>query len=59
VQIYNRWGQLVYESDQVEFTWDGKNQQGKDLPQGTYFVLLNGIFGDKDVTSQYPISLFR
>jgi flagellar hook assembly protein FlgD len=43
----------------VEFTWDGKNQQGKDLPQGTYFVLLNGIFGDKDVTSQYPISLFR
>lgn len=59
VQIYNRWGQLVYESDQVEFTWDGKNLQGKDLPQGTYFVLLTGVFGDKDVTSQYPVTIFR
>lgn len=59
VQIYNRWGQLVYESSEVEFKWDGTNKNGKELPEGTYYVILTGVFGDKDVTSQYPLTLFR
>lgn len=59
IQVYNRWGQLVYESAEVEFKWDGKNNQGKDCPEGTYYVILTGVFGDKDVTSQYPLTLFR
>lgn len=59
VEIYNRWGQMVYESDDVDFRWDGKNKRGNELPEGTYYVLLTGIFGDSDVTSQYPLTLFR
>ncbi|MFZ5554115.1 MAG: gliding motility-associated C-terminal domain-containing protein [Bacteroidota bacterium] len=59
VEIYNRWGQKVFESDEVEFKWDGKNQKGNDLPSGVYYVLLSGVYGDTDVTSQYSLTLFR
>ena len=59
VEIYNRWGQMVYESDEVEFTWDGKNKGGKELNEGTYYVILKGTYGDVDVTSHYPVTLLR
>jgi len=59
VEIYNRWGQMAYESDETDFRWDGKNKKGNELPEGTYYVILTGIFGDADVTSQYPLTLFR
>lgn len=59
VEIYNRWGQMVYESDEVEFTWDGKNKSGKELNEGTYYVILKGTYGDVDVTSRYPVTLLR
>ncbi len=38
--IYNRWGNVVY--DRVRYTndWRGENQQGEQLPNGTYFVVL-------------------
>jgi gliding motility-associated-like protein len=33
VKIYNRWGKMVYQSNNVDFKWDGDN-----LPVGLYFV---------------------
>lgn len=59
VEIYNRWGQLIYTSDEVEFSWDGKNSKGKEVSEGTYFVILRGTFGDEDVTRQYPVTVLR
>ncbi|WPP48543.1 T9SS type B sorting domain-containing protein [Catalinimonas niigatensis] len=35
VKIYNRWGELVYQSTSVDFQWDG-TYKGKDAPLGTY-----------------------
>ena len=36
-EIYNRWGNLVYSSDEIEFEWDGENENtGEVCPQGTY-----------------------
>ncbi len=36
--VYNRWGGLVYRGDNdIEVNWDGKNQQGQDLPATTYY----------------------
>ncbi|MGX8712419.1 MAG: gliding motility-associated C-terminal domain-containing protein [bacterium] len=35
IYIYNRRGELVYDSDDVHFSWDG-TCNGKPLPQGTY-----------------------
>lgn len=38
--VYNRWGNVVWKKDQYDNSWDGTNEQGNELPQGTYFVLL-------------------
>ncbi len=41
IAIYNRWGQLMYESSQANFAWNGKDQSGADASEGIYFVLLD------------------
>ena len=35
--IFNRWGQLVYETRDPHINWTGENLKGNDLPAGTYF----------------------
>lgn len=44
VWIYNRWGQLVFYDDQLEFAWDG-NHKGEEAPIGVYSYILKG-FGE-------------
>lgn len=42
VQIFNRWGVLVWEGNQYDNTqvvWKGKSSNGLDLPDGTYYYL--------------------
>ncbi len=36
--IYNRWGRLVFESNEIIKTWDGKID-GKSVEEGTYFYI--------------------
>jgi len=35
IQIFNRWGEVVYEGDSMEEGWDG-TYKGNDCPDGTY-----------------------
>lgn len=47
VQIINRWGNLVFESNELNMIWNGKSATGTDLHEGVYFyrykvVGLNG-----------------
>ncbi len=40
--IYNRWGQLVYTHPKaLAYGWDGRNNNGEMLSEGTYFCVLN------------------
>ena len=39
-QIYNRWGQLIFESTDYEVGWDG-TYKGNPAPQGTYIYRLS------------------
>lgn len=39
VEVYNRYGQMVFQSSGVYKSWDGK-LNGKDLPVGTYFYII-------------------
>ncbi len=39
ILIFNRWGQQLYESDDLEKGWDGK-VNGRVCPIGTYFYLI-------------------
>jgi gliding motility-associated-like protein len=43
--IYDRWGRKVYElinSTGGNIEWDGKDQYGKDVAEGTYFYVIKG-----------------
>lgn len=43
VQIYNRWGDQVWHGvnyNNTTVVWDGKNTQGKELTDATYFYLI-------------------
>jgi gliding motility-associated-like protein len=41
LEIYNRWGQLVYETDNYSNDWEGTSQNGDDLPAGPYYWVLD------------------
>jgi gliding motility-associated-like protein len=52
LSIYNRWGNLVYQKTPYDNLWDGKSNVdgiffGSDLPEGTYFYLLDLGDGNK------------
>jgi gliding motility-associated-like protein len=44
IEIYNRWGQLVYETngyDNAGNVWKGLTKNGQPLAEGVYFYVLN------------------
>ena len=45
LNVFDRWGSLVFTSTDVTVPWDGTNLQDQMLPTGTYFVVFdaNGI----------------
>lgn len=36
-QVYNRWGNLVFETNDPELSWDGTNLEGSELSEGVYY----------------------
>ncbi len=38
--IYNRWGDVVYESKPYNNDWEGTNRDGTPLPPGVYYFVL-------------------
>lgn len=51
LRIYNRWGQLVFESTSPEKQWDGRTN-GEELPSGTYYYTLRAIdFTGRDIVA--------
>ncbi|OFY02452.1 MAG: hypothetical protein A2W90_04355 [Bacteroidetes bacterium GWF2_42_66] len=43
VQIFNRWGQLIFECKNEHKAWDGRMKNGQPAPAGTYIWVLNYI----------------
>lgn len=43
LNIFNRWGQLVYENSDYQSEWNGQNSKGEELENDTYFytILIN------------------
>jgi len=40
VQVFNRYGQLVFQSENNSKTWDG-TYNGKPLPMATYYYIID------------------
>lgn len=41
VVIYNRWGNVVWEASPYLNNWQGVNEKGAELPDGTYYYVVN------------------
>ena len=37
--IFNRWGAAVFYTNTPLYTWDGKDLDGKECPEGTYAII--------------------
>lgn len=48
IDIFNRWGEKVWESDDFESGWDGK-RNGNYVSDGTYFWVLDVYFGESHI----------
>ncbi len=63
-QIFNRWGNLVYETNEPNINWDGNDQQsGIDCPAGVYYYICDitesYLSGDKQRSMRGSIQLIR
>lgn len=43
IEVYNRWGLLVYKSDNYKGDWNGVSKSGVELSEGTYFVVAQDL----------------
>lgn len=54
VDVYDRYGMLVFSSIEYAVDWDG-TRNGKDLPIGTYYYIVNPKNGRKIITGSVTI----
>ena len=60
IEVYNRWGQMVYKSKNISDNWNGK-YNGKDLPPGTYVykVKTTSLLSEEKFVKSGTVSLVR
>lgn len=59
MKVFNRWGQVVFESDDFRFGWDGKHN-GSPVEAGVFAYQIKGTTaGGKDVEESGQITLIR
>ncbi|TAH06807.1 MAG: hypothetical protein EAZ13_08125 [Sphingobacteriia bacterium] len=56
VQVFNRYGQVVFSSFEYSVNWDGK-LNGKPLPIGTYYYIVDPKNGRNKITGSVTIIL--
>lgn len=44
--IFNRWGNLMFESEAAQISWDGTTAAGTKVPTGTYFCIIEYKTGE-------------
>ncbi len=60
LQIFNRWGQKMYEFSGAKATWDGLTASGASVPEGTYFYFVKATgFDGAEIEKQGSVNLFR
>lgn len=57
IEVFNRWGNRVFEMDSYDNTWDGRNLgTGAALPDGAYFYVLHpNATGYSDIMGEVVI----
>ncbi len=59
LQVYNRWGVIIFESDNPRIVWDGKTTTGTDAVEGTYYYVISAQSGTKRYDKTGVVTLLR
>jgi gliding motility-associated-like protein len=60
VEIFNRWGQIVYSWNTPAYAWDGRDYDGRNLAEGVYYYVLSSQGEDGELYSEKgSITLLR
>lgn len=59
ILIYNRWGELVFESSDSRFEWNGDNLKGKPCSDGVYFYVAKTVANSVSENYSGPVTLIR
>ncbi len=60
MKIYNRWGELIWDTSSPTEFWDGTNRNGKEYPSSTYFYIYNARSSSgKTYESNGSVTLIR
>ncbi|CAN0470881.1 unnamed protein product, partial [Phaeothamnion confervicola] len=60
MQIFDRWGNLVFESQSTNIGWDGYDRNGRLLPAGVYvYKLVLRMANDQRTTQVGDVTLIR
>ncbi len=51
--VYNRWGTIIFSSTNTQLKWDGKNNDGKPLSDGTYYYTLKATTQENTVVTKH------
>ena len=60
LEIFNRWGQLVFQSDDLDIAWNGE-YRGSQVPVGTYVYQVKAlnVSGDHTIVKNGHVVLIR
>lgn len=56
-RIYNRWGERLFYSTELDTCWDGTTKGGKLLPSGTYFAIFKVFRNSVGLEYVHPITI--
>jgi len=60
VQVFDRWGKLVYQSTNPAFRWNGTDLQGQPLPEGAYMYRIDAVaFRGQRVQRSGSVTIIR
>lgn len=64
-KVFNRWGNLVFETSESEINWNGKDLSGNDVDEGSYYYICriysisnDGQVNETDILNGH-IQIFR
>jgi gliding motility-associated-like protein len=58
--VFNRWGTLLFVSQNPSDSWNGKLSNGAECPAGTYFYVIKAVGNDNlDYNMSGTVTLFR
>ncbi|MFT4898934.1 MAG: gliding motility-associated-like protein [Flavobacteriales bacterium] len=64
LMIFDRWGQIIFETSDANQAWDGKSQEGNQLPIGVYvfkleYTATSLLGGSESISKLGTISILR